>query len=177
MFYLGKSCRSKVTKDLNKLFGSPEVAEQHYMARPASGSTPQTLTSTSIGPSLPEMDTALPQPSTTLEGIEYCRVGIGGLSTDDKLGVLSALLTDVASFPPDYLFLAAKAADHLRESGRSNVIYSLAKALGTMRPDGSDSLLPAKTMPMGLIEYAANFFCATSVQKVSEFVPQIVCIN
>ena len=72
VFYLGKSCRSKVTKDLTKLFRSPEVAEQHYIARPVSGSTPQTLASTSIGPSLPGMDTALPQPSIYMYIGEIC---------------------------------------------------------------------------------------------------------
>ena len=41
------------------------------------------------------------------------------------------------------------------------VCYSLVKALGTMRPDNSDSLMPVKHMPMGLIEYTVNFFTAS----------------
>ena len=56
---------------------------------------------------------------------------------------------------------------HLGEAGRSNITYSLAKAVGTMRPDRSDSLLPTKNMPMGLIVYAVNFFTASSIQKVN----------
>ena len=55
---------------------------------------------------------------------------------------------------------------HLKHCHRSNVIYLLAKALGTMRPDQSDSLLPAKRMPMGLIEYSAKFFTASSTRQV-----------
>ena len=35
-----------------------------------------------------------------------------------------------------------------------------------MHPDGSDSLLLTKNMPMGLIEYAVNVSTASSVQKV-----------
>ena len=53
---------------------------------------------------------------------------------------------------------------HLGEAGRSNIIYSLAKAVG---PGGCDSLLPTKNMPMGLVEYAVNFFIASSIQKVN----------
>ena len=40
---------------------------------------------------------------------------------------------------------------------RSNVLYKFAKGLGTMR-DESDSLLPVKRMPMGLIEHTSNFY-------------------
>ena len=38
-----------------------------------------------------------------------------------------------------------------------NVMYSLARALGTMCEDKSDSLMSAKAMPIGLIGYSANF--------------------
>ena len=47
------------------------------------------------------------------------------------------------------------------------MIYNLVKSLGTMRDDGLDSLLPAKRMPMGLIEYAVAFYAASSIQKVA----------
>ena len=67
---------------------------------------------------------------------------------------------------PSFIEFAVNGMDHLKECGRSNVIYLLAKSLGTMRPDGSDSLLPAKRMPMGLIEYCVNFFNAKAVQQV-----------
>ena len=33
-----------------------------------------------------------------------------------------------------------------------------------MREDLSDSVLPAKRMPMGLIEHCVNFFCSTRQQ-------------
>ena len=42
----------------------------------------------------------------------------------------------------------------------------MSQALGTMRPDLSDSLLPAKRMPMGLIEHSVNFFTAEHVNEV-----------
>jgi hypothetical protein len=56
--------------------------------------------------------------------------------------------------------------ENLHRAGRSNVLYLLAKALGTTRPDGSDSLLPISRMPMGLLEYMVNFFTASSIQQV-----------
>lgn len=66
----------------------------------------------------------------------------------------------------DFVILAAKAMLQLKNSGRSNVLYNLAKAIGTIREDGSDSRLPTKRMPMGLIEYIASFFVADNLQSV-----------
>ena len=65
-----------------------------------------------------------------------------------------------------FIQLAFNGMNHLKKCGRSNVIYSLVKSLGTMRPDQTDSLLTAKRMPMGLIEHCVNFFNATSVNQV-----------
>ena len=45
-------------------------------------------------------------------------------------------------------------------------MYGVAKAVGRMCPDDSDSRLPAKRMPMGLLEYMLNFFNADSYSQV-----------
>jgi hypothetical protein len=74
---------------------------------------------------------------------------------------------EAPQMPEDFLELVASAVQHTRRCGRTNVIYNLTKALGTMRGDGSDSLLPARRMPTGLIEYAAAFFATSSIQKIS----------
>ena len=68
--------------------------------------------------------------------------------------------------PNDFLQLSMLAMKHLESCGRSNVLYSLAKSLGTMRNDGNESLLPARRMPLGLIEHCVNFFCSTSIRQV-----------
>ena len=68
------------------------------------------------------------------------------------------------NLPGDFLELAVAAMQHLKSCGRANVLYNFAKAIGTMREDKSDSLLPAKRMPMGLIEHCVNFFTSTHVQ-------------
>ena len=63
--------------------------------------------------------------------------------------------------------------EHLKACGRSNVLYNLAKVLGTKREDNSDTLLPAKRMPMmGLIEHCVNFFCSSQQQVF--FLSQII---
>ncbi len=68
--------------------------------------------------------------------------------------------------PPDFLELVILGMKRLHSNGRSNVIYLLAKAIGTMRPQGTDSLLPNSRMPMGLLEYVVNFYTASSINKV-----------
>lgn len=70
------------------------------------------------------------------------------------------------SFPSDFLALSISAASHLKTSGHPNVVYGLVKALGRMRPDGSDSRLPVKRMPMGLLEYIIGFYNADTISEV-----------
>ena len=57
----------------------------------------------------------------------------------------------------DFVSYASNAMSQLRHSRRTNVLYSLAKGIETLREDNSDSRLPTKRMPMGLIEYTASF--------------------
>ena len=76
--------------------------------------------------------------------------------------------TQIQVPPSDFIHLGIQGMDRLHKADRMNVIYLIAKALGTARPDGSDSLLPTSRMPMGLIEHIANFFTATSVQQVQQ---------
>lgn len=102
-----------------------------------------------------------------------CRKILTALDPAEQLNSLSQLFSAVvgknfnmASIPVDFLRLAAEGMQNLHVSGRSNTIYLLTEALGTKRADGSDTLLPIKGMPMGLIEYTAAFFTASSLQKV-----------
>ena len=78
------------------------------------------------------------------------------LSCEEKCAVLSNLFgmimmrnTNAKCIPSEFLKLCLRGMAHLKQCDRSNVIYLLAKALGTMRSDQSDSLLPAKRMPWG----------------------------
>lgn len=102
-----------------------------------------------------------------------CKQALAVLHANEQVAVLAELFAmylrqhyNIQAVPSDFLELAARGMQHLCQKGRTNVIYSMAKVVGTMRSDGSDSLLPTARMPMGLNEYVVNFFAASSVQKV-----------
>ena len=85
---------------------------------------------------------------------------------ESRLPVLSELFSTFLSIkfalsvPKDFLCLAANAMVQLSEGGRTNVLYNLAKRIGTMRPGTKVSRFPVMRMPMGLVEYTAHFFCS-----------------
>ncbi|XP_065904934.1 uncharacterized protein [Dysidea avara] len=95
------------------------------------------------------------------------------LPLDSQLQLLSSLFSSFVSskfsvsVPDGYLEYSANAMANLRNNSRSNVLYNLAKGLGALRADGSDSRFPVKRMPMGLIEYLASFFSCDNLQSVS----------
>lgn len=90
------------------------------------------------------------------------------LPVNAQLDLLSKLFSLV-----DFIVLAARAMLQLTSSGQSNVLYNLAKAIGTIREDGTDSRLPGKRMPMGLmglIEYIAIFLLQTIYRRLVIYV-------
>ena len=100
----------------------------------------------------------------TAYAVNSCSQVLQSLELSEQLQVLSILFSSISK--QDFLCLTASGMQNLSDAGRSNTIYQLAQGLGTSRSDGSDSLLPVRRMPMGLIEYAIVFFTASSVQKV-----------
>ena len=58
------------------------------------------------------------------------------------------------SVPDDFL---------CHENGRT---YNLAKGIGMFREDKIDTRFPIEQMPMGLVEYIAQFFAEDNLQKV-----------
>ena len=66
----------------------------------------------------------------------------------------------------DFLQLTIDASEHLLKYGRSSDVDGVAKAIGTKRTDKSDCRLPAKRMPVGLLEHMVNFYNADSYTKV-----------
>ena len=112
-------------------------------------------------------------PVTSEQVEESCWRLIERLPSDQQCTVLSNLVdkflklsSTLKRVPKDFLQLSVSGMCHLAECGRSNVIYSLVKSIGTMRPDQSDSFLPAKRMPMGLIEHCVNFYNCASINQV-----------
>ena len=93
-------------------------------------------------------------------------------NTTEQLQILSSLYQSYALsakdvlIPLDFLSLSIEAMINLKHAGRTNVLYKFAKATGTMRDDGSDTLLPVKRLPLGLLEHCVNFFTATYITQV-----------
>ena len=183
IYISGNACRSRVIK-LKTQYKSPNEAYSQSKSTPAdtvvtndfpeeSGSHNSASSSASqmqISPS--ESDPISLTQRTTLtssKSLEACSKSLAALQPAEKLAVLTQLFRKVCEYPveTDFLQLAFSAMQHLKKNGRSNLVYQLCKCVGTMRSDGSDSLLPVKRMPTGLIEYVLNFYSAQTVTKVS----------
>ena len=135
-------------------------------------STRSALTVGDVLTAFARVPTDNPQPSESQIELA-CWEQLEILPSHQQCSVLSKLFSkflkqnsSIGSLPGDFLELALKGMVHLKNCNRSNVIYLLVKALGTMRPNQSDSLLPSKRMPMGLIEYAVMFFTSSSTRQV-----------
>lgn len=164
-FVIGKACRTKVTVSMLNKFHTPKEAIDHYDRL-----TGATLSASHSGVPLTQ--------SSPLQG---CKNLLRGLNSQEQLHIISVLYSEFinsqehpSSAPADFLELAFSAVCHLHDCGRSDIIYLMAKGLGTMRLDKSDSLFPAKRMPTGLIEYAAKIFTAHSVQQVILSSPMLI---
>ena len=142
------------------------------------GSGAPPLTANSSGPPLSSNRAPLSsatldtQHSSSEDAVRVCHHALEALHSHEQLEILSLLFSRVLqkcstpTIPPDFLVLVSDGMQRLHASKWSNVIYLLAKALGTLRSDGSESLMPVNKMPMGLLEYTVNFFTASSIQKV-----------
>lgn len=142
------------------MFISPAQAEKHYdNSQKATATTSSAIAST---------------PSRPISTLGECKQLIAVLPREEQLSVLVELFSwldtaqhdDQPLFPPDFLNFVFCAAQQLRDCGRLNVLYLLAKCLATIRPDRSDSVIPVKRMPMGLLEYTIGFFTVNSIQQV-----------
>ena len=106
--------------------------------------------------------------------LEQCQTQLSlppSINNDDELLVLSELFSELMmkekiSVPNNYLLFSAKAMVQLAHHNHSNVLYNLAKGIGTYRQDGSDLCFPCERMPMGLLEYMADFFSYKNIQLV-----------
>ena len=137
-------CRLRVSHRLSQLYPSPRDAGQHYHV---------------VQRTLPVQT---PNPNTCSQGIqtelsedvaEMCKFFVEMMKCMPP-SARTELIQRVTEWhfkmplPQDFIPLSVMAIEH-RRCGRSNVLYGLAKAVGHMRSDGSDSRLPAKRMPMG----------------------------
>ena len=168
MIHAGKACRLKVTTILAKRFTSPVAAEAYYhgLESPSthiseSNCSEKWQSSCSVQyPSIPPLLAAEQQHS-----IANCQLVFQSLESSQQLEFLSKAFTtfleqnsSINTIPPtDFLQLVVQGMEQLCIAGRTNVIYSLAKGLGTIREGSTESLLPTGRMPMGMIEDIINF--------------------
>ena len=153
-----------MTTTLAKQFINPAAAEEFYCTQQ------QCQLQTNPPPFLSSSQT---YQLTEEHGIAVCQQVFASLKFDQQLSFLSEAFCDylkqnthVQDVSHDFLQLVVEGMEQLHVADRTNVIYLLAKALGTLRPDSSESLLPTRRMPMGMLEYIVNFFTASSVQQV-----------
>ena len=139
---------------LAEIFGSPKEAEVYYFPI-----TNEPVTTIAEVPTSAEVPITLVLITTPVQSSSL----VQNDSPSQQLEVLSGIFKSFRRThsnvdpPDDFLKLALLAMEHLKSCSRSNVVYTLTKVLGTMRGDQSDSLLPGKRMPMGLVEYVVNF--------------------
>ena len=88
------------------------------------------------------------------------------LKTISELFQSYVLVHHSDNIPSDFLEVASQAMAQLKQHKRSNVLYKLAKSMGTLRPDSDDSCFPMKRMPMGLVEYISDFFVSDEIRQV-----------
>ena len=160
--YIGNACRKIATSRLPQQFSSPEVAEKELEKQMNMPTERMPDASKSFFCLYAESDDLL----------SYVKALMSKVKADEQSSVLSLLYSDLVALqcgikvPNDYLELSLHAFKHLKENRRANVLYKLAKAIGEVRNDGSDTKLPCKKMPMGLLEHIANFYTAEFHQQV-----------
>lgn len=151
---------------LKRKFASPKAAEAHYLQ-------PSPSSEVAVSELVANIPVAVQTDTSSICHVD-CQTQLSWppLCEDKDLVVFSSSFsqhlwaTKGIFLPDDYLLHSASAMVQLSNSNRSNVVYNLVKGIGSLRTDGSDSCFPCKRMPMGLLEYMADFFSSDSVQQV-----------
>ena len=184
MFYkfvhciIGHACRFKVVGSLCKKCPTPKEAEAHFLqVSQVSSSSSQSLSQVSDSndeSSLSLCEAAVQTETGVAIQSQRCQTQLSlqpSNGENDELLALSGsfaqlMLEKKISILGDYLVHSASAMVQLSCHGRAHVLYNLAKGIGTHRQDGSDSCFPCKRMPMGLLEYMADFFSYKNINLV-----------
>ena len=181
---VGGSCRIRATdhnRGLLKRFATPKAAESYFAGiEEDSGSdseVPGDLQSPIHMSRDYKQDVEFSDSSSV--SVNICKVdtmestlqSLSNMEVDEHLRFTSeayqAYCSRVnVSVPQDFLQYAVQGMVQLKTANRSNVLYALAKGLGTQRSDGKDSVFPTKQVVTGLVEHCVNFFNSTFVDEV-----------
>ena len=161
MFYSAQACRLKVIAKLSRTFSNAEEALRFYETRAEGQALPN------VAPALHHQDSSTQTDSYASDTTSKIKHLLASLPHRDQVAAVSELVQSLAQpgvkIPPEFVANSLMCMRNLKLAGRSNIFAGLAKAIGTMRPDGSDTLMPVSHMPVGLIEYAISFFTSNSV--------------
>ena len=143
--YTGRACRLKATTTLAlaRKFPSPTAAQEYYATHHKDDVL---VTQSEISPAQPQRSTAVGE--TTVSQQRFASMDpVEQLNLSDMFTLYLQQHTHIRIPPSDFICLAIQGMERLHKAGRKNVIYLMAKALGTARLDGSDLLLPTSRMP------------------------------
>ena len=167
--FLGSACRFKVIGWLAKKYKTPKEAESLFHSSSTQLNSSSLNNVSCVKKCKKAMCASTQTDDMDMTTIVHC---YDKLSADLKMEMLSKLFISymLSNFcllvPDDFLSYTAKAMVKLKGSERTNVLYNLAKGIGTPRVDNSGSRFPTDRMPMGLVEYTASFYANDDLQKV-----------
>lgn len=183
--YTGNACRSKVCRQLCKLYDNPYSARSELRQSQQSHTHPKSNDSVPVASRQAQvrrqpliatypvtLSSSVPRSSVfSVEQIDTLYSQVKHLPIDKQVALIQDIYHDICLHqelyvPKDFISLSMQAMQTLHASGRSNVLYELSLGLGTSRPDGSGSLFPTNRMPMGLLEYMVNFFASETMNQV-----------
>ena len=173
LFFLGGACRIRVLRTLNHdLLLLYKQKHSICSKRKRIGLYPNIL---KVNIHLPHVRMNKKfQLMITIESIDTLLPAVQqicDLETEEHLKLVGEIFTAYCfrwnlTVHEDFLELTVKAMSQLNINGRTNILYALAKGLGTLRSDGSDTLFPCKQLVTGLLEYSANFFAVSYADEV-----------
>jgi len=118
---LGNACRNNALRKLRKRFKSPKEAEEYYF--PQKVAAPELVVP--VDADVGEINTIPGLLSSVSDHNQQ-------LALTSELFKMFCIEHSGVSPPDDFLQLSVLAMKHLESCGRSNVLYHLAKSLGTM---------------------------------------------
>lgn len=167
------ACRNKVVKWLSVRFKTPADAEAHYFQRSEESLVEGATESVQqLSLSTPEMISTGTQ-TAEQDMTEVIGDLMKSIAEQEQLKTISelfhkyVLVNHSVNIPSDFLEVASQAMAQLKRHQRSNVLYKLAKSMGTLRLDSDDSRFPMTRMPMGLVEYISDFFASDNMHQVN----------
>ena len=141
--YIGGACRTRVNKYLCKKFETPDLAEKYFERDENTGGGSHAVDGEETETQhMPLEDSSTSDDNITSVDIQAVDIWeqtcclISEMKPDAHLSFISRLIFTYCSklqvsIPEDFLLFAAKGMEQLQRLKRNNMLYALAKGLGT----------------------------------------------